>query len=49
MGTYSPVRQVTHVTATKGSDASASIGAANDGDAICGTVTIEDPLKVTQN
>lgn len=40
---------VTHVTATKGSGASASIGAANDEDAICGTVTIEDESKVTQN
>ena len=41
---------VTHVTATKGSGASASIGAAaNDEDSPCGTVTIEDPLKVTQN
>jgi hypothetical protein len=40
---------VTHVTATKGSGASASIGAANDEDAICGEVTIEDPSKVTQN
>lgn len=40
---------VTHVTATKGSYASASIGAANDEDAICGAVTIEDPSKVTQN
>ena len=40
---------VTHVTATKGSGASASIGAANDGDSECGTVTIEDPSKVTQN
>ena len=40
---------VTSVTATRGSGASASIGAANDEDAICGTVTIEDPSKVTQN
>ena len=40
---------VTSVTATKGSGAEASIGAANDYDAQCGTVTIEDPSKVTQN
>lgn len=40
---------VTSVTATKGSGASASIGAANDEDAICESVTIEDPTKVTQN
>ena len=40
---------VTHVTATKGSGASASIGAANDGDAQCGEVNIEDESKVTQN
>ena len=41
---------VTHVTATKGSGASASIGAAaNDEDSPCGVVTIEDPSKVTQN
>jgi len=31
---------VTHVTATKGSGAEASIGAAIDGDSYCGTVTI---------
>lgn len=40
---------VTHVIATKGSGASASIGAANDEDAICGTVTIEAGANVTQN
>ncbi len=40
---------VTSVTATRGSGASASIGAANDEDAICGEVTIEDSSKVTQN
>ncbi len=40
---------VTSVTATKGSYAEASIGAAIDGDSYCGTVTIEDPSKVTQN
>lgn len=40
---------VTHVTATKGSGASASIGAANDEDATCGEVTIEDGANVTQN
>ena len=49
MGTYSPVRQVTHVTATKGSYAEASIGAANDGDSYCGSVTIEAGANVTQN
>lgn len=40
---------VTSVTATKGSYAEASIGAAIDGDSYCGSVTIEDPSKVTQN
>ena len=40
---------VTSVTATKGSYAEASIGAAIDGDSYCGTVTIEDKSKVTQN
>ena len=40
---------VTSVTATKGSYAEASIGAANDGDAICGTVTIEAGADVKQN
>lgn len=49
MGTYSPVRQVTHVTATKGSYASVSIGSATGDDEACGTVTIEDPSKVTKN
>ena len=38
---------VTQVTATKGTDASNSIGAGEQG--TCGTVTIEDPSKVTQN
>ena len=40
---------VTSVTATKGSYAEASIGAAIDGDSECGEVTIEDESKVTQN
>ena len=40
---------VTHVTATKGSYAEASIGAAIDGDSYCESVTIEDLTKVTQN
>ncbi len=40
---------VTSVTATKGSYAEASIGAAIDGDAFCGEVTIEDDSKVTRN
>ena len=40
---------VTHVTATKGSYAEASIGSAIDGDSECGEVTIEDSSKVTQN
>ena len=39
---------VTHVTATKGSYAEASIGAANE-DSVCSMVTIEDPSKVTEN
>ena len=38
---------VTHVTATKGEDATNSIGAGVAG--TCGTVTIEDSSKVTQN
>ena len=38
---------VTSVTATKGSNASNSIGAGVEG--TCGTVTIEDPSKVTEN
>ena len=38
---------VIKVTATKGSNASNSIGAGKDG--TCGTVTIVDPSKVTQN
>ena len=38
---------VTHVTAMKGTGASNSIGAGYGG--TCGTVTIEDPSKVTQN
>ena len=49
MGTYSPGRQVTHVTATKGSYAEASIGAAIDGDSYCDSVTIEAGANVTQN
>jgi hypothetical protein len=39
---------VTSVTATKGSNAPNSIGAGR-GESTCGTVTIEDPSKVTQN
>lgn len=38
---------VTHVTATKGSEAPNSIGAGKEGH--CGTVTIADPSKVTEN
>ena len=38
---------VTSVTATKGSYAEASIGAAIDGDAICGTVTIDGVANAT--
>ena len=38
---------VTSVTATKGTDDTVSIGASPGG--ICGTITIEDPSKVTQN
>lgn len=40
---------VTSVTATKGSYAEASIGAAIDGDSYCGSVTIEAGANVTQN
>ncbi len=46
-GTITITSGVTSVTATKGSGADNSIGAGNVG--ICGTVTIEDPSKVTQN
>lgn len=46
-GTITITSGVTSVTATKGSSANNSIGAGNVG--ICGTVSIEDPSKVTQN
>jgi len=40
---------VISVTATKGGSSSHSIGAGYGSDGICGSVTIEDPSKVTQN
>jgi hypothetical protein len=46
-GTITITSGVTEVTATKGEYATNSIGAGSVG--ICGTVTIEDPSKVTQN
>ena len=46
-GTITITSGVTSVTATKGSSAEISIGAGSFG--TCGTVTIDDPSKVTQN
>ena len=46
-GTITITNGVAKVTATKGSGATNSIGAGSG--ASCGTVTIEDPSKVTQN
>ena len=46
-GTINIASTVIKVTATKGTDAPYSIGAGVEG--TCGTVTIEDPSKVTQN
>ena len=51
-GTITIKSTVTKVTATKGTDAPNSIGAgkaSDEGTASCGTVTIEDASKVTQN